>query len=215
MMTERLYYDDAYLTSFDARVGLQPRRRYISRPPRPLGLLSHVRRPALRHGHAGRGEHTGCVCAKRRCLPPHGRALERGKRSPRRDRLAAPLRPHAAALRRTHAAPTPSGGSSAATSSACTWARRCRASMPTCPAAARALRRKNCARSRMPSTKTLQRDVPVRCWFPSRTRRRSKCMPLRKPPTVKEHMRVVAIGDFEIRGLRRHASLLLGAGGRC
>ena len=41
----------------------------------------------------------------------------------------------------------------------------------------------------------IQRDVPVVCSFPdAETLGR---MPLRKPPTVKEHIRIVAIGDFE------------------
>ena len=42
----------------------------------------------------------------------------------------------------------------------------------------------------------IQRDVPVRCWFP--TAEALKTLPLRKPPTVSEHVRVVAIGDDEM-----------------
>ncbi|HIS04192.1 MAG TPA: hypothetical protein IAA75_09905 [Candidatus Pullichristensenella avicola] len=41
----------------------------------------------------------------------------------------------------------------------------------------------------------IQRDVPVVCSFPD-AQTLAK-MPLRKPPTVREHIRVVAIGDFE------------------
>ena len=41
----------------------------------------------------------------------------------------------------------------------------------------------------------IQRDVPVICSFPDEATLKS--MPLRKPPTVKEHIRIVAIGDFE------------------
>ncbi len=33
----------------------------------------------------------------------------------------------------------------------------------------------------------IQRDVPVRCWFPSEEE--LKTLPLRKPPTVSEHVR--------------------------
>lgn len=42
----------------------------------------------------------------------------------------------------------------------------------------------------------IQRDVPIRCWFPSAGE--LKELPLRKPPTVHEHIRVVAIGDCEM-----------------
>ena len=42
----------------------------------------------------------------------------------------------------------------------------------------------------------IQRDVPVRCWFPDA--RELKSLPLRKPPTVSEHVRIVAIGDEEM-----------------
>ena len=42
----------------------------------------------------------------------------------------------------------------------------------------------------------VQRDVPVRCWFPEAEE--LKELPLRKPPTVSEHVRVVAIGEDEM-----------------
>ena len=42
----------------------------------------------------------------------------------------------------------------------------------------------------------IQRDVPIRCWFPSADE--LKALPLRKPPTVHEHIRIVAIGDCEM-----------------
>jgi len=42
----------------------------------------------------------------------------------------------------------------------------------------------------------VQRDVPVRCWFPDPEELRA--LPLRKPPTVSEHVRVVAIGEDEM-----------------
>ncbi len=42
----------------------------------------------------------------------------------------------------------------------------------------------------------VQRDVPVRCWFPEPEE--LKALPLRKPPTVAEHVRVVAIGEDEM-----------------
>ena len=42
----------------------------------------------------------------------------------------------------------------------------------------------------------IQRDVPVRCWFPEPEE--LKALPLRKPPTVSEHVRVVAIGEDEM-----------------
>ena len=42
----------------------------------------------------------------------------------------------------------------------------------------------------------IQRDVPIRCWFPSAEE--LKILPLRKKPTVSEHVRVVAIGDDEM-----------------
>lgn len=41
----------------------------------------------------------------------------------------------------------------------------------------------------------IQRNVPIVCSFPDEETLAK--MPLRKPPTVKEHIRVVSIGDFE------------------
>ena len=42
----------------------------------------------------------------------------------------------------------------------------------------------------------IQRDVPIRCWFPEADELTR--LPLRKKPTVSEHVRVVAIGDDEM-----------------
>lgn len=42
----------------------------------------------------------------------------------------------------------------------------------------------------------IQRNVPIRCWFPEAEE--LKTLPLRKEPTVSEHVRIVAIGDDEM-----------------
>jgi len=42
----------------------------------------------------------------------------------------------------------------------------------------------------------IQRDVPIRCWFPSEEE--LAILPLRKKPTVSEHIRIVSIGDHEM-----------------
>ena len=42
----------------------------------------------------------------------------------------------------------------------------------------------------------IQMDAPIRCWFPDAEELAS--LPLRKAPTVKEHVRIVAMGDFEM-----------------
>lgn len=42
----------------------------------------------------------------------------------------------------------------------------------------------------------IQRNVPIRCWFPDEDE--LKALPLRKKPTVSEHVRIVAIGDDEM-----------------
>jgi len=42
----------------------------------------------------------------------------------------------------------------------------------------------------------VQRDDPIRCWFPSEEE--LKTLPLRKRPTVSEHVRIVAMGDYEM-----------------
>ncbi|NLD82770.1 MAG: hypothetical protein GX637_01270 [Clostridiales bacterium] len=42
----------------------------------------------------------------------------------------------------------------------------------------------------------VQRDDPIRCWFPAAEE--LPRLPLRKPPTVQEHVRVVAMGDYEM-----------------
>lgn len=41
----------------------------------------------------------------------------------------------------------------------------------------------------------IQKNVPIRCYFPDEETLLS--LPLRKPPTVKEHVRIVQIGDYE------------------
>lgn len=42
----------------------------------------------------------------------------------------------------------------------------------------------------------VQQDDPIHCWFPSPEELAR--LPLRKPPTVTEHVRVVAMGDYEM-----------------
>ena len=42
----------------------------------------------------------------------------------------------------------------------------------------------------------IQRNVPIRCWFPEEDE--LAALPLRKKPTVSEHVRIVAIGDDEM-----------------
>ena len=42
----------------------------------------------------------------------------------------------------------------------------------------------------------VQQDDPIRCWFP--TPEELARLPLRKRPTVSEHVRVVAMGDYEM-----------------
>ena len=42
----------------------------------------------------------------------------------------------------------------------------------------------------------IRQDAPIRCWFPEEEE--LAALPLRKPPTVKEHVRIVAMGDFEM-----------------
>ncbi len=39
-------------------------------------------------------------------------------------------------------------------------------------------------------------DAPIRCWFPEKEE--LKNLPLRKAPTVQKHVRIVAMGDFEM-----------------
>ena len=42
----------------------------------------------------------------------------------------------------------------------------------------------------------IRMDAPIRCWFPPAEE--LSRLPLRKPPTVAEHVRIVAMGDFEM-----------------
>ena len=42
----------------------------------------------------------------------------------------------------------------------------------------------------------IRMDAPIRCWFPDEDELRK--LPLRKAPTVTEHVRIVAMGDFEM-----------------
>ena len=43
--------------------------------------------------------------------------------------------------------------------------------------------------------KNIQKNVPIRCYFPDEETLLK--LPLRKPPTVTEHVRIVQIGDYE------------------
>ena len=42
----------------------------------------------------------------------------------------------------------------------------------------------------------IRQDAEIRCWFPGEEELRT--LPLRKKPTVSEHIRIVAMGDFEM-----------------
>ena len=42
----------------------------------------------------------------------------------------------------------------------------------------------------------VQQNDPIRCWFP--VEEELKALPLRKPPTVAAHVRIVAMGDYEM-----------------
>ena len=42
----------------------------------------------------------------------------------------------------------------------------------------------------------IRADAPIRCWFPDPDE--LERLPLRKPPTVSEHVRIVAMGNFEM-----------------
>jgi alanyl-tRNA synthetase len=42
----------------------------------------------------------------------------------------------------------------------------------------------------------IRQDAPIRCWFPDPEE--LAILPLRKAPTVQEHVRIVAMGDFEM-----------------
>ena len=42
----------------------------------------------------------------------------------------------------------------------------------------------------------IRADAPIRCWFPDEEE--LKKLPLRKAPTVTEHVRIVAMGDYEM-----------------
>ena len=56
--------------------------------------------------------------------------------------------------------------------------------------------REDIARVEQDVNERIQRDVPVKCWFPNADELKS--LPLRKPPTVNEHVRIVAIGTDEM-----------------
>ena len=56
--------------------------------------------------------------------------------------------------------------------------------------------REDVARVEKDVNERVQRNVPVKCWFPDAEELKS--LPLRKPPTVSEHVRVVAIGTDEM-----------------
>ena len=106
-MTERLYYHDAYAHEFDATVvGVDAS---VGAPgplrsrPRPHGLLSDLRRPAVRYRHARRRSRRRRHRWRRRPDPARGGRSNRARPDAGRHRLAAPLRAYAAAHRSTRA----------------------------------------------------------------------------------------------------------------
>ena len=98
-MTERLYYADAYLRSFDARI-VDRADDWPHDLSRPHGVLPHIGWPAVRHRLARRNR--GHRCHRRgrphRARARRTRAARRAGRH-RHRRLDASLRSHAAAHR--------------------------------------------------------------------------------------------------------------------
>ena len=64
------------------------------------------------------------------------------------------------------------------------------------PDGATRISEENVRRIELEVNEQIQRDVPIRCWFPSEEE--LALLPLRKKPTVSEHIRIVAIGDREM-----------------
>ena len=197
-MTERLYYDDAYLTEFDARVTACDERNGAFRvrldrsafyptsggQPYDTGTLNGVR---VTDVYVGEDDHdvwhvTGAPLAV-------GEAVRGAIDWPRRfDHMQQHAGDHmiASAIWRLFGGVTIGLHISAEVSTIDV----------AMPDGATHLSEADIRRVEDDVNARVQRDVPVRCWFPSEEELKS--LPLRKPPTVTEHVRVVAIGEDEM-----------------
>lgn len=196
-MTERLYYDDAYLTAFDAvvtdcaardgqwHVRLDRSAFYPTSGGQPFdeGTLGEARVLDVYVGEDGDAYHVTDAPL------PVGAAVHGEIDWPRRfDHMQQHAADHmiASALWRLLGGVTIGLHISGDVSTIDV----------TMPGGATRLSDGDIARIERDVNERVQRDVPVRCWFPSPEE--LKALPLRKPPTVAEHVRVVAIGDDEM-----------------
>lgn len=195
-MTQRLYYDDAYLTEFEARV--------VSCAPVDNGFDVRLDRSAFYPTSGGQPFDTGTIDSARvldvqvvngdvmhltdRALPVGARV--RGKIDwPRRfDHMQQHAADHmiAGTIWRMLGGVTIGLHESDDVSTI-------DVSMPD---GRTHLTEGEIARIEGHVNEQIQRDVPIRCWFPSAEE--LETLPLRKKPTVTEHVRVVAIGDEEM-----------------
>lgn len=197
-MTERLYYDDAYLTEFDARVAECAERdgafhvrldRSAFYPtsggqPYDTGTLNGVR---VTDVYVGEEDHD--VWHVTQAPLAVGEAVHGEIDWPRRlDHMQQHAGDHmiASAIWRLLGGVTIGLHVSAEVSTIDV----------AMPDGATRLSEEDIRRVEDDVNARIQRDVPVRCWFPSEEE--LKTLPLRKPPTVNEHVRIVAIGEDEM-----------------
>jgi len=195
-MTERLYYDDAYLTEFDAQV-------LICRPA-DGGCEVLLDRSAFYPTSGGQPFDTGTLGEARvldvnvregevwhtvdRALPV-GETVHGVIDWPRRfDHMQQHAGDHmiASALHRLMGGVTIGLHISAEVSTIDV----------AMPGGATRITEEEIRRIEQDVNERIQRDVPVRCWFPEADE--LAALPLRKQPTVDEHVRIVAIGDDEM-----------------
>lgn len=195
-MTERLYYDNAYLTEFDAQV--------LDCRAKGEGFDVLLDRSAFYPTSGGQPFDTGELGGARvldvfvegeEVWHTVSRALEVGSRVhgridwPRRfDHMQQHAGDHmiASALHRLFGGVTIGLHISAEVSTIDV----------SMPGGATHLSAEELRRVEEDVNERIQRDVPIRCWFPGAAE--LAALPLRKPPTVSEHVRVVAIGEEEM-----------------
>ena len=196
-MTERLYYDDAYLTAFDAAVTACVERdgawhvtldRSAFYPtsggqPHDTGMLNGVR---VTDVYVGEDHDVWHVLEAPVAV---GASVHGGIDWPRRfDHMQQHAGDHmiASAIWRLLGGVTIGLHVSQEVSTIDV----------AMPDGATHLSPEDIARLEQDVNERVQRDVPVRCWFPEPAE--LAALPLRKPPTVAEHVRVVAIGEDEM-----------------
>jgi len=196
MITDRLYYDDAYLTEFDARVAAV-REGWAA-----------LDRSAFYPTSGGQPFDTGALTAEDRVIHVTDVEVEDGvvwHRVDRPLRVGEPVHGKIDWARRfdhmqQHAGDHMLAGAAWELFGGVTiglhLGKESSTIDMTLPGGRTRLTDSECGQLETLVNRRVQQDDLIRCWFPSPEE--LKTLPLRKQPTVAEHVRVVAMGDYEM-----------------